>query len=121
MNGPLGNDPAFFPSQIQDRRALDDESFLRKPDLQRRMVEIQSRPMFDKRPQRLKKLPTEARDVHTYAQGDPVEVDRRSETPFLLINVVVHAELITQDVRACGSGSATAPSWASSASISSSD
>jgi hypothetical protein len=88
---PLGHDPAFFPSQVQDRRALDDESFLRKPDLQRRVVEIQPRPMLDKRPQRLIQLPTQARDVRTYAQGDPVEVDRRSETPFLLIHVVVHA------------------------------
>jgi hypothetical protein len=30
-----GHDPAFFPSQVQGRRALDDESVVRKPDLQR--------------------------------------------------------------------------------------
>jgi hypothetical protein len=32
--GPPGHDPAFFPSQVQDRRALDDESVVREPDLQ---------------------------------------------------------------------------------------
>ena len=32
---PPGHDPAFFPSQVQGRRALDDESVVRKPDLQR--------------------------------------------------------------------------------------
>jgi hypothetical protein len=30
---PPGHDPAFFPSQVQDRRALDDESVVREPDL----------------------------------------------------------------------------------------
>jgi len=31
----------FFPSQVQDRRALDDESVAREPDLQRGVIEIQ--------------------------------------------------------------------------------
>jgi hypothetical protein len=52
-----GHDPAFFPSQVQDRRALDDESVVREPDLQRGVVAIQSRAMLDKRLQRLKEPP----------------------------------------------------------------
>jgi hypothetical protein len=83
---PPGHDPAFFPSQVQDRRALDDESVVREPDLQRGVVEIQSRAMLDKRLQRLIELPAQADDVPTCAQGDPVEVDSRCEAPFLLIH-----------------------------------
>jgi hypothetical protein len=66
---PPGHDPAYFPSQVQDRRALDDESVVREPDLQRGMVEIQSRAMLDKRLQRLIELPAQADDLRTCAQG----------------------------------------------------
>jgi hypothetical protein len=85
---PPGHNPAFFPSQVQDRRALDDESVLREPDLQRGVVEIQSRAMLDKRLQRLQRLielPAQADDVSTCAQGDPVQVDSRCQALLLLI------------------------------------
>jgi hypothetical protein len=81
-----GHDPAFLPSQVQDRRALDDESVVREPDLQRGVVEVQWRAMLDKRLQRLIELPAQADDVPTCAQGDPVEVDGRCEAPLLLIH-----------------------------------
>src|SRR4030095_10883399 len=73
---PPGHDPAFFPSQVQDRRALDDEPVLREPDLQRGVVEIRPRATLDKRLQRLIERPAPADDVPTCAQGDPHEVVR---------------------------------------------
>lgn len=70
----------------EDKGALDDESVVREPDLQRGVVEIQSRAMLGKRLQCLIELPAQAHDVRTCAQGDPVEVDGRCEAPSLLIH-----------------------------------
>jgi hypothetical protein len=61
--GPPGHDPAFFPSQVQDRRALDDESVVREPDPQRGVVEIQPRAMLGKRLQRLVELPAQTDEM----------------------------------------------------------
>ena len=64
-----GHDPAFFPSQVQDRRALDDESVLREPDLQRGVGQIPSRAMLDQGLQRLIELAAQADEMRTDAQG----------------------------------------------------
>src|SRR3954451_13165393 len=81
---PFGHDTALMTSNVRNRRRLDDEPVIGKSDLQRGMIEIQSRPSLEGGCECLVEFPAHADNLIAGTQWDPVKVDGCDSAPALV-------------------------------------